>query len=106
MLAFYCDDATVSQPLEPQLGLLYGSQMALVGTVTRTMGDTIVESQQTAQGNVGAFVARNADGTNIGYFRSPAQAQAAVAAGRGILLTWTKVDMPGSIEQWIGEDRT
>ncbi len=78
--------------------------MALVGTVTRTMGDTIANSTQTGPSNKAAFVARNAAGVTIGFFPSPATAQAAVAAGRGILLRWTRQDLRGDIEQYIGDD--
>ncbi|MHC4814349.1 MAG: hypothetical protein ACYTFN_14740 [Planctomycetota bacterium] len=70
------------------------------------MGDTIVESQQTAQGNVGAFTARNASGTKIGSYRSAGQAQAAVQASHGILLRWTRSDLRGDIEHYVGEDNT
>ena len=78
--------------------------MATIGTVTRTMGDTYANSTQTFQGNRGAFVARNAAGVTIGFFRSAAGAQAAVSAGHGILLRWTRKDLRGDIEQYIGDD--
>ncbi len=80
--------------------------MAIVGTVTRVMGDTIADSQQTAQGNVGAFVAINADGVDIGSGRNAAEAQAIVNAGRGTLLRWTRRDLRGGVENYVGEDNT
>ena len=80
--------------------------MATVGTVTRAMGDTIVNSPQSSQGNVGAFTARNAAGTSIGSYRSAGQAQAAVAASHGLLLRWTRRDLRGGIEHYVGEDNT
>lgn len=77
--------------------------MALAGTVTRTMGDTIVEAQQTAQGNVACFIAYGTDGTAIGSYRSAGEAQAAVNQRFGQILRWTRQDLRGGVEFYIGE---
>lgn len=70
------------------------------------MGDTIADSQQTAQGNVGTFVARTAVGLTVGFFRSAREAQAAIEQTSGNLLNWTQSNLPGQIEFWIGADNT
>jgi len=73
-----------------------------VGTVTRMMGDSIVDAGQTAQGNVAAFVARNAQGVAVGTFKSAGEAQAAINQTNGTILRWTRSDLRGDIEHYVG----
>jgi len=73
----------------------------LIGTVTRKIPDTITAAQQTAQGNVGCFVARNGQGVKINDFRSMQAARAAVQRAFGQQLRWTREDLRGGIERWV-----
>lgn len=73
----------------------------LIGTITRKVGNTIVEAQQTAQGNVGCFVARSANGVKISDFRNFNDARRAVEQTFGRQLRWTREDLRGSIEHWV-----
>jgi hypothetical protein len=81
--------------------------MAVIGTVTRIMPDTTVPAQETAQSNGAAFAAHAADGRLVGNrFKSAGQAQQAVnQLFGGRLLKWTRRDMAGGAEHWIGSDR-
>lgn len=73
-----------------------------IGTVTRTMGDTIANATETAQGNCAAFVARGAAGVVVGHFRSAGEAQNAVAKLTGKILNWVRSDLRGGIEHYVG----
>lgn len=74
------------------------------GTVTRRPGpsDSIVFEQQSAQGNVAAFIARDSTGVTVGYFRSLGEGQRAVDNVFGRRLRWTRQDLRGDIENWVG----
>lgn len=74
----------------------------IVGTVSRVMGSTIVDSQQTAQGNAAAYIARSVEGKTIGFGRSASEAQAILNRTNGTLLRWTRSDLRGGIEFYTG----
>lgn len=78
----------------------------VVGTVTRATGDTFAPSTQTAQDNRCAFTARNSQGTAIGFYRSAGDAQQAVASSYGQVLRWTREDLRGNIEHYVGRTVT
>lgn len=70
----------------------YAGHMALVGTVTRN--------------NQGSkpFIARKADGTRLDQAKTARDAQKLVENARNLRLRWTRQDLTGSIEHYIGED--
>jgi hypothetical protein len=75
----------------------------VIGTVTRATGDTgAVNSPGDQQSNRAAFIARNAQGLAIGSFKSAGQAQQAVNLQVGLVLRWTREDLRGHIEHWVG----
>lgn len=74
----------------------------IVGAVTRVSPDTIVPSQQSSQGNRAIFSATTANQT-LGSFRSAREAQVAVeAALGGTKARWTREDLAGRIERYVG----
>jgi hypothetical protein len=73
----------------------------LIGSVTRKVGNTITDAQQTAQGNVGCFVARTANGTKIDDFRNLNDARRALERTFGGKLRWNREDLRGAIEHWV-----
>lgn len=76
---------------------------SVIGTVTRATAITgLVNSPGDSQSNRCAFVARNAQGKAIGSFRSAGEAQQSVATGYGQLLKWTREDLRGGIEHYVG----
>lgn len=75
---------------------------SVIGTVTRATGDTIAQSPQSQQGNRCAFTARNATGVQIGSYRSAGEAQQAVNQQVGQVLRWTREDLRGNIEHYVG----
>jgi len=80
--------------------------MAVIGTVTRYTPDTAVPAQESAQTNAVAFAAHAADGRIVGnQFRSAGQAQQAVNQLIGKILKWTREDLRGGAEHWVGRDR-
>lgn len=82
--------------------------MAVVGTVTRKTGDTSSEtSPQSWQANVAAYAAHGPTGTLIGFFQSVGEAERAVQANiGGNFLRWSRQDIRGGIEHWVGDDGT
>jgi hypothetical protein len=82
--------------------------MPVIAFVTRTFGDPIAFSQTSqnvnGQGGV-AYKARKLDGTEIGMYRSAGEAQTAVRQliNSGRLMTWTRADLTGDIESYVGE---
>lgn len=74
----------------------------VIGTVTRATGDTIAQSPQSSQGNRCAFTARNSQGVQIGAYRSVGDAQQAVNQAVGQVLRWTREDLRGNIEHYVG----
>lgn len=68
-------------------------------------GDVVGYVTKVTSGTLG-YVARAADGQNLGFFNNVGEAKRAVmqlsvgAASR--LVTWTRADLNGSIESYVG----
>lgn len=76
----------------------------VIGTVIRATGDTsATNSPGDSQGNRTLFIARNASGKIIGHYRSAGQAQQAVNQQVGQVLRWSRQDLRGSIEHYVGQ---
>lgn len=75
----------------------------IVGTVTRATPNTTIRAPQSSQGNRGCFSAV-AGGSVIGSdYRSAGEAQRAVqAALGGTFARWSRQDLPGRVEHYIG----
>lgn len=82
--------------------------MPVIAFVTKTFGDPSAFSQTSrnvsGQGGV-AYKARRTDGTEIGMYRSASEAQEAVRklVNGGKFVNWTRQDLSGSIESYVGE---
>ena len=82
--------------------------MAVIAFVTKTFGDPSAFSQtsQNVEGQGGvAYKARKFDGTEIGMYRSAGEAQEAVSklVAGGRIVNWTRDDLAGDIESYVGD---